>query len=110
VLAVTSSSFQAAYFPKRFKKARVTVLPKPNKTAAQKSTPGAWRPISLLNTVGKIVEAAFARRITSMAEDKKLLPDGQMGNRQHRSTDLAIRIMVEAAIKARKSGDIASLL
>jgi retron-type reverse transcriptase len=108
--ALASSSFQAAYFPKRFKKARVTVLPKPNKTAAQKSTPGAWRPISLLNTVGKIVEAAFARRITSMAEDKKLLPDGQMGNRQHRSTDLAVRMVVEAAIKARKSGGIASLL
>jgi hypothetical protein len=79
--AFASSSFQAAYFPKRFKKARVTMLPKPNKTAAQKSTPGAWRPISLLNTIGKIVKAAFARRITNVAEDKKLLLNGQMGNR-----------------------------
>jgi hypothetical protein len=52
------------------------VLPKSNKTAAQKSTPGAWQPILLLNTVGKIVKAAFARRITNMAKDKKLLPDG----------------------------------
>jgi hypothetical protein len=86
------------------------VLPKPNKTAAQKFTPGVWRPISLLNTVGKIVEAAFARRITSVAEDKKLLPDGQMGNRQHKSIDLAVRMVVKAAIEARKSGGIASLL
>jgi hypothetical protein len=107
--ALASSSFQAAYFPKRFKKARVTVLPKPNKTAAQKFTPGAWRPISLLNTVGKIVKAAFARRITNVAEDKKLLPDGQMGNKQHKSTDLAVKMVVKAAIKARKSGGIASL-
>jgi hypothetical protein len=45
-----------------------------------------------------------------VAEDKKLLPDGQMGNRQHRSTDLAVKMVVEAAIKARKSGGIASLL
>jgi hypothetical protein len=108
--ALAFSSFQAAYFPKRFKKARMTVLPKPNKIAAQKSTPGAWRPISLLNTVKKIVKAAFARRIISMAEDKKFLPDGQMGNKQHRSTDLAVKMVVEAAIKARKSGGIASLL
>jgi hypothetical protein len=79
--ALASSSFQAAYFPKRFKKARITILLKPNKTAAQKFTPGAWRPISLLNAVGKIVEAAFARRITSVAEDKKLLSDGQMENK-----------------------------
>jgi hypothetical protein len=88
----------------------VTVLSKSNKTAAQKSTPGAWRPISLLNTVGKIVKAAFARRITSAAEDKKLLPDGQMENKQHKSTDLAVKMVVKAAIKARKSGGITSLL
>jgi hypothetical protein len=86
------------------------MLSKPNKTAAQKFTPGAWRPISLLNTVGKIVETAFARRITSMAEDKKLLPNGQMENKQHKSTDLAVKMVVKAAIKARKSGGIASLL
>jgi hypothetical protein len=86
------------------------VLPKSNRTAAQKSTPGAWRPISLLNTVGKIVKAAFARRITNMAEDKKLLPDGQMENKQYKFIDLAVKMMVEAAIKARKSGGIALLL
>jgi hypothetical protein len=108
--AFAFSSFQAAYFPKRFKKARITMLPKPNKTAAQKFTPGAWRPISLLNTVGKIVEAAFARRITNVAEDKKLLLDGQMGNKQHKFINLAIKMVVKTAIKARKSGGIALLL
>jgi hypothetical protein len=88
----------------------MTILPKPNKIIAQKATPGAWRPILLLNIVGKIVEAAFARRITNVAEAKHLLPDGQMGNRRGRITDLAIRMIVKAATKARKSGEIASLL
>jgi hypothetical protein len=90
--------------------AKVTILPKPNKTIAQKATPGAWRLILLLNIIGKIVEAAFARRITDVAEVKHLLPDGQMGNRRGRSTDLAIRIIIKAATEARKSGGIASLL
>jgi hypothetical protein len=108
--ALVISSFNAAYFPRRFKIAKVTVLPKPNKTIAQKATPGAWRPISLLNTIGKVVKAAFARRITNVAEAKHLLPDGQMGNKQGRLTNLAIRIIVKAATKARKSGGIASLL
>jgi hypothetical protein len=85
-------------------------LPKPNKTIAQKATPGAWRLILLLNTVGKIVKTAFARRITNVAEIKHLLPDGQMGNRRERSTNLAIRIIIEAATEARKNGGIASLL
>jgi hypothetical protein len=104
------SSFNAAYFPRRFKIAKVTVLPKPNKIIAQKATPGAWRPILLLNIVGKIVEAAFARRITDVAKAKHLLSDGQMGNRRGRLTDLAIRMIIEAAIEARKNGGIASLL
>jgi hypothetical protein len=107
---LVTSSFNAAYFPRRFKIAKVTVLPKPNKTITQKATPGAWRPISLLNTIGKIVEAAFARRITNVAKAKHLLPDGQMGNKRGRSTDLAVKIIIEAATEARKNGGIALLL
>jgi hypothetical protein len=82
----------------------VTVLPKPNKTIAQKATPGAWRPILLLHIIGKVVEAAFARRITNVAEAKHLLSDGQMGNKRGRLTDLAIRMVIKAATEARKSG------
>jgi hypothetical protein len=108
--ALVTSSFNAAYFPRRFKIAKVTILPKPNKIIAQKTTPGAWRPISLLNIIGKIVEAAFARRITNVAKAKHLLSDGQIGNRRERLTDLAVRMVIKAATEARKSGGIASLL
>jgi hypothetical protein len=108
--ALIISSFIAVYFPRRFRIAKVTVLPKPNKILRQKSTPGAWRPISLLNTIGKIIEAAFAQRITDVAKAKHLLPDGQMGNKRNRLTNLAVRIIIEAAIEARRSGGVASLL
>jgi hypothetical protein len=108
--ALITSSFIAAYFPRRFKIAKITVLPKPNKTLGQKSTPKAWRPISLLNTVGKIIETAFAQRITNIAETKHLLPNGQMGNKRNKLTNLAVKMVVEAATEARKSGRIASLL
>jgi hypothetical protein len=108
--ALITSSFTAAYFPRRFKIAKITVLPKPNKTLEQKSTPEAWRPISLLNTVGKIIEAIFAQRITNIAKTKHLLPNGQIRNRRNRSTDLAVRMIVEAATEARRSGGIALLL
>jgi hypothetical protein len=108
--ALVTSSFNAAYFPRKFKIAKITVLPKPNKTIAQKATPGAWRPILLLNIIRKVVKAAFARRITDVAKAKHLLSNGQMGNRRGRLTDLTIRMVIKAAIKARKSGGIVSLL
>jgi hypothetical protein len=73
--ALITSSFIAAYFPRRFKIAKITVLSKPNKTLEQKSTLEAWRPVSLLNTVGKIIEAAFAQRIINIIKAKHLLPN-----------------------------------
>jgi hypothetical protein len=93
--ALIISSFNAAYFSRRFRTAKVLILPKSNKTVAQKATLGVWRPISLFNAVGKIIKTTFARLITNAAKAKQLLPDGQMGNKRNRSTDLIIRIMVE---------------
>jgi hypothetical protein len=99
--ALITSNFNEAYFPRRFRTAKELVLLKPNKTVAQKAILGAWRPIFLLNAVGKIIKAAFARLITDAAEVKQLLSNGQMGNKRDKSTDLAIRIMVKIATKAR---------
>jgi hypothetical protein len=108
--ALVTNSFNAAYFSRKFKIAKITVFLKPNKSIIQKATPEAWRPILLLNIVGKVVEAAFARRITNVAEAKHLLSNKQMGNRRGRSTDLAIRMIIKATTEARKSGEIALLL
>ena len=41
--------------------------------------PGAYRPISLLNTIGKLLEAVMARRLSFFAEKYGLLPDTQFG-------------------------------
>ena len=72
------------------------VLPKPGKTPAKKELAGAWRPISLLNYMGKIIEALIAMRLTKAAKDNGLLPEGQFGNRKGRSTKIAVRFMVTA--------------
>jgi hypothetical protein len=95
------SSFNAAYFPRRFRATKISILPKPNRTIAQKATSGAWRPISLLNAIGKIIKTAFARLIIIAIKAKQLLPNGQISNKRDRSTDLIIRIMVKMAIKTR---------
>lgn len=43
--------------------------------------PRSYRPIALLNTVGKALEKIMATRISFAAEEFKMLPRRQMGGR-----------------------------
>jgi hypothetical protein len=94
VLAVlTQRCFELSWMPERFKEAIAIVLPKAGKKPADYQTPGGYRPISLLPAIGKVMEAVMTRRFTAAAETYGLIPDEQMGNREHRSTELAIRLV-----------------
>jgi hypothetical protein len=70
------------------------VLQKPGKPPATYRTPTGYRPIALLPTIGKVIEAIVAKRVTKAAEANNLLPKEQIGNRAHRSTELAIQLVV----------------
>ncbi|EAQ83005.1 hypothetical protein CHGG_10823 [Chaetomium globosum CBS 148.51] len=95
VLAVlTETCFRLGWFPGGFKRAKTVVLQKPGKTPETYRTPGGYRPIALLPTVGKVIEALVAKRVTGAAEAYGLLPAEQMGCREHRSTELAVRLVV----------------
>ncbi len=107
---IATASFALEHVLKRFRSALVVVLSKPGKREAVTRTPGGWRPISLLSTIGKVIEAAMGNRIAEAAETHNLLPEGQMGNRRQRSTELAIRLVTEAARTAWENGAMASLL
>jgi hypothetical protein len=70
------------------------VLQKPGKTPEIYRIPGGYRPIALLPTIRKVIEAIVARRITKAVEAYGLLPTKQIGNREHRSIELTIRLVV----------------
>jgi hypothetical protein len=89
-----TACFRLEWFPERFKRAKTIVLAKPGKKPSDYKTPAGYRPIALLPAIGKVIEAIVARRVTYWAENKGLLPEEQMGNRQYRSTELAIRLVV----------------
>jgi hypothetical protein len=108
--AIAQASFDLEYFPQRFRGAGVVVLKKPGKTVQQQQTAGGWRPISLLSTLGKLIEGVIGRRITAAAESQGLLPEGQTGNRKGRSTELAVRLVTEVVRTAWSHGAVASLL
>lgn len=86
------------------------MLAKPGKTMAQKRTLEVWRPITLLSAIGKVIETAIGKRIPEAAETHPLLPDGQMGNRRERSTELEIRVVTDAVYTAWSQKATASLL
>jgi hypothetical protein len=61
-----------SYHPTAFCHCNTIPLRKPGK--GDYSAPGAWRPIALLNTLGKVLESNTARRISSLSEEHSLLP------------------------------------
>ena len=64
---------QIGHHPRPFKHSITVVLKKPQKPDYTK--PGAYRPIALLNTLAKTLEALVAKRISREAEQRGLLPE-----------------------------------
>ena len=95
VLAILATNyFKLGWFPKELKQAKVTILQKSGKEPIVYNTAGGYRPISLLPNIRKLIEVIITTRIVKAAEEHSLLPEEQMGNRQYRSTDLIVRLLV----------------
>jgi hypothetical protein len=95
--ALINQCWAAEYFPKRFRTARTIVIRKPSKPDKQLDylDLGAWRPIALLSTLGKVIEIVMAQHLNSLVEQHRLLPDSQMGNQKDRSTETALELLLE---------------
>jgi hypothetical protein len=111
VLALLATRcLELGWFPGRFKRAKTVVLQKPGKKPEAYQTAGGYRPIALLPTLGKVIEAVVAGRVSQAAEAEGLLPEEQMGNRAGRSTELAIRLVAAQVQEAWRQRATASLL
>ncbi|GJE96989.1 hypothetical protein PsYK624_131990 [Phanerochaete sordida] len=93
VLAILSALFEACVrwgtFPRPFKESRTVVIPKPGK--ADYTVPKAYRPIVLLNCLGKLLEKILARQMQAMAQAAGVMHPGQFGGTmQHSTTDAGI--------------------
>lgn len=83
------------YYPNSWKAAHVIPIPKPGKPANEAKN---LRPISLLNSLGKIIEKILHVRILEHCVEKHLLPDNQFGFRSRHSTVHALIRLFEEAI------------
>ena len=81
------------YHPTQFKEAITIALRKPNR--ADYTEAKAYRPIALLDTLGKILESIMAKRLSDLAEDNNLLPACQHGARRRRNAESALELLTE---------------
>lgn len=70
----------------------------------------AWRPISLLATLGKILESVVAERISHAVETYGLLPTNHFGARKQRSAEQALLLLQEEIYAAWRGRKILSLI
>lgn len=81
-------------FPSEWKNAKLVLIPKPRKN---KSSPTAYRPICLLNTLGKLYEHIILAKLKDEIERTGGLSEHQHGFRKGRSTYGAIEEVLQLA-------------
>lgn len=108
VLELFQTSLSEGTLPAQWKQAKIIPLKKPNK--GDYTVPKAWRPISLLPTLGKLLEAVIAERISYMAETSGLLPANHFGARRGRSAEQDLLLLQEHIYQAWRSRKVLSLI
>jgi ribonuclease HI len=103
-----NACLNVGYFPAHFREAITVVLRKPGKD--DYTQPKSYRPIALLNTLGKALEAILATRLTYLADTHDLLPNRHTGGRKLTSTDHAVHLLLQSIHKAWAEKRVASLL
>jgi hypothetical protein len=88
------------HFPTVWKHARVISMLKPGKDPA---LPSSYRPISLLDTIGKLSEKILLARILREVNERGPMRDEQFGFRPRHSTSLQLARLVERI--TRNSGE-----
>ena len=80
---IYATFFNLGYHPRCWRKAKGVILKKASKP--DYSIPKAYRVISLLNCLGKVLERLVARRLGALAETTDLLHPSQLGGRLRKS-------------------------
>ena len=104
-----NASLASGYLPQAWKTAVVIPILKEGKDSRQ---PGSYRPISLLSSIGKLLESLVANFLQDWCIRNKILPEHQAGFRCHRCTvDPIFRLVCDAALAmARKKRMVAVFL
>ncbi|EDN04471.1 predicted protein [Histoplasma mississippiense (nom. inval.)] len=103
-----NACLEQGYCPTHFKDTITVALRKPGKD--DYTQPKAYRPITLLSTLGKALEAIIANRLAYIADVYRLLPSRHTGGRKLASTEHAMHFLLQQIHQAWSEGKVASLL
>lgn len=95
-------------YPTRWLMSTTVVLRKAGKPAYDVSK--AYRPIGLLDTMGKLLSTLIANDLSYLAEKYNLLPQTQFGGRAGRCTTDAMHLVVQKIKDAWRVGKVATAL
>jgi ribonuclease HI len=102
------ATFELKTYPAEWKDSITRVLRKPGR--ANYTAPGAYRPIALLDTIGKVLSACVAEDLVKMTEKYHLLPEHHFGCRPGRTTTDAIQYVVGETKDAWRRGKVMGVL
>lgn len=108
VLELFWTSLEEGVLPSPWRHAKIIPLRKPNKE--NYTITKAWRPISLLATLDKILESVVAERISHAVETYGLLPSSHFGARKQRSAEQALLLLQEQIYAAWGGRRVLSLI
>ncbi len=94
---IFNDSLSISYYPAHFRKSVIVILRKLGGNRDY-TNPKNDRHISLLNTIGKIMEAIIAARISYMATTHELLPTTHFGGRSGSCIETAIHHLLKKDI------------
>ena len=106
LLDVVNASLASGRVPREWKHALVTPIPK-GKTCAE---PSDTRPISILPAIMKLVERIVQKQLTDYLKENCLLSDAQHGYRKQCSTETALHVITDEALRAMDNGNICILV
>lgn len=100
--------FKLETYVKQWQEWITVVLRKPGKP--NYNVPKAYRPVALLNTLGKLLTAIVTEDITYMCEKFELLPATHFGGRPGRTTTDALHLMTDRIKHAWRNHRVVSVL
>ena len=84
IISIANTCIEVGYWPLHFKKSTTVVIPKPNKKSYD--SPKAFRPIILLNIVGKLIEKFIGDHLQFQVASNDFFHPCQLGGLKFKST------------------------
>ena len=104
---IINATLSIGYFPIILKNGIIILIPKPGKDG---KNPINYRPITLLELPGKILERVLNNRLQRYCEDNNVFHSCQFGFRKGRGTDVAITTLYEIIALNQKWKDHANVV